>query len=88
MFLVPDSKYNESSYLCKNSLTMNTLIIKPRSEEEQEFLTDLLKKLDVEVNIVEEPVPNYETRKAMEDVNARKGAKVKDSDELFTNFGI
>ena len=67
---------------------MKTLIIKPRSIEEQEFLTNLLKKLDVEVNVVEEPTPNYETKKAMEDVNAKKGKKVKDSQELFTKLGI
>ena len=67
---------------------MNTLVIKPRSEEEQEFLTNLLKKLDVEVNIVEEPTPNYETKRAMEDVNAKKGIKVSDSAKLFTELGM
>lgn len=67
---------------------MNTLVIKPRSEEEQEFLTNLLKKLDVEVNVVEEPVPNYKTKKAMEEVVAKKGTKVNNSEELFTKLGI
>ena len=67
---------------------MNTLVIKPRSEEEQEFLTNLLKKLDVEVNNVEEPTPNYETKRAMEDVNAKKGTKVNNSEELFTKLGM
>lgn len=67
---------------------MNTLVIKPRSEEEQEFLTNLLKKLDVEVNVVEEPVPNYKTKKAMGEVIAKKGTKVSNSEELFTKLDI
>ena len=67
---------------------MNTIIIKPRTKEEQNFLTRLLKKLNINMNIVEEPSPNYETRKAMEDVQGKRGTKVKDSQELFTELGI
>jgi len=78
----------ETLYLCRNIKAMNTLVIKPRSEEEQEFLTNLLKKLDVEVNVVEEPTPNYETKRAMEDVNNKKGTKVDNSEELFTKLGM
>jgi len=67
---------------------MNTIIIKPRNREEQDFLTRLLKKMNVAVNLVEEPLANYETKKAMEDVHLKKGKKVKDSKELFTKLGI
>jgi len=33
-------------------------------------------------------VPNFDTRKAMEDVENKKGTKVKDSQELFSKLGI
>ncbi|MBC8462616.1 MAG: hypothetical protein H8D67_32015 [Deltaproteobacteria bacterium] len=67
---------------------MNTIIIKPKTKEEQDFLTRLLKKMNIDANVVEEPLPNYTTRKAMEDVNDKKGTKVKDAQELFTKLGI
>jgi hypothetical protein len=67
---------------------MNTIIITPKTKEEQDFLTDLLKKMNIDANIVEEPLPNYETRKAMEDVKVKKGTKVKNAQELFTKLGI
>ena len=44
--------------------------------------------MKVETHIVEEPVPNYETIKAMEDVENKKGVHVKDSKELFSKLGI
>ena len=68
---------------------MTTIVIKPKTKQEQDFLTRLLKKMNVDMNLVEEPLPNYETKMAMEDVNLKKGTKVKDSKELFTslNFG-
>jgi len=65
-----------------------TIVIKPKTKEEQDFLTDLLKKMNIEANVVEEPMPNYETRKAMEDVHQKKGKKVKDAQELFPKLGI
>lgn len=34
------------------------------------------------------PAPNFETRKAMKDVELAKGTKVKDSQELFSKLGI
>jgi len=67
---------------------MTTIVIKPRTKAEKIFLTRLLQKLNVEVNVVEEPSPNYETRKAMEDVNLKKGTRVKNAQELFTKLGI
>ena len=67
---------------------MASIVIKPKNRTEEEFLTKLLKKLNVEVHLVEEPVPNYETLKAIRDVESKKGKKVKDSSELFSQLGI
>jgi len=67
---------------------MDTIVINPKTKEEQDFLTQLLKKMNIEVNVVEEITPNYQTRKAMEDVNQKKGRKVKDAKELFAKSGI
>ena len=47
---------------------MTTIVIKPKSKAEKNLLTRLLKKMNIEVQVVEEPMPNYETQKAMEDV--------------------
>ena len=67
---------------------MTTIVIKPKTKSETEFLARLLKKLNVELQVVEEQSPNYLTRKAMDDVNNKKGNKFKDSKELFNNLGI
>jgi len=67
---------------------MTTIVIKPKTKEEQDFLTHLLIKMNVEVSLVEELTPNYETRKAIEDVHQKKGKKVKNAQELFTKLGI
>ena len=67
---------------------MTTIVVKPKSKEEKVFLTHLLKKLNIESQIVEEPSPNYETRKAIKDVVLKKGTKVKNSKELFSKLGI
>ena len=67
---------------------MATILIKPRSKKEQDFLKYLFEKMQIEAQFVEEAIPNYETRKAMQDVNERKGNKVKDSTELFNKLGI
>ena len=67
---------------------MTTIVIKPKTKEEQDFLTHLLKKMNIEASVVEEPIPNYETLKAMEEVHQKKGKKVKDAQELFTKLGI
>ena len=67
---------------------MTTIIIKPKSKTEKNLLTRLLKKMNIEVQVVEEPMPNYETQKAMEDVENKKGTRLKDSQELFNTLGI
>lgn len=67
---------------------MYTIIIKPKSKAEEDLLTRLLAKMNIEVQLFEEPLPNFQTRKAMADVNNRKGTKVKDSNELFSKLGI
>ena len=67
---------------------MTTIVVKPKSKEEKVFLTYLLKKLNIESQVVEEPSPNYETRKAIKDVVLKNGTKVKNSKELFSKLGI
>ena len=44
--------------------------------------------MNIETQFIEEDVPNVETRKAIEDVELRKGKKVKDAQELFSKLGI
>ncbi|MFH1119967.1 MAG: hypothetical protein V1775_09085 [Bacteroidota bacterium] len=67
---------------------MTTIVIKPKSKEEQDLLTELLKKMNIEAEIVEESASAYETRKAMDDVRKKKGTKAKNADELFNKLGI
>mgnify|MGYP000319756612 CR=1 FL=1 len=67
---------------------MTTILIKPRSKKEQDFLKYLFEKMQIEAQVVEEASPNLETRKAMQDVNERKGTRVKNSTELFSKLGI
>ena len=67
---------------------MATILIKPKSQKEQDFLKYLFEKMQIEAQIVEEPIPNYETRKAMQDANERKGTRAKNPTELFKKLGI
>ena len=67
---------------------MTTIVIKPKTKQEQDFLTRLLKKMNVDMNLVEEPLPNYDTQMAIEDVQGKKGNKVKDAKDLFAKLGI
>lgn len=67
---------------------MTTIVIRPKNKTEKEFLSRLLKKMNIDTQFIEEPVPNIETRKAMEDVEHKKGTKVKDSQELFSKLDI
>lgn len=67
---------------------MTTIVIRPKNKAEKEFLSRLLKKMNIQTEFVEEPVPNVETKKAMKDVEQRKGTKVKDSKEFFSKLGI
>ena len=55
---------------------MTTIVIKPKSKAEKNLLTRLLKKMNIEAQVVEEPMPNYETRKAMEDVENKKARRI------------
>jgi len=71
-----------------NLIPMNTIIIRPKSKEEEDLLTRLLTKMDIDIQLLEGPMPNLETRKAMDDVRQRKGTRVKDSTELFSRLGI
>ena len=67
---------------------MNTIIIRPKSKEEEDLLTRLLTKMDIDIQLLEGSMPNLETPKAMDDVRQRKGTRVKDSTELFSRLGI
>jgi hypothetical protein len=67
---------------------MSTIVIKPKTKEEQIFLTRLFKKMNVEAHVVQEPIPNFETRKAMEDVEMKKGERAGNSKDLFNKLGI
>ncbi len=67
---------------------MTAIVIKPKNKEEESFLKELLKKMNIETLIVEEPIPNYETIRAFGDVEKKKGTRVKDSGELFSQLGI
>jgi hypothetical protein len=62
---------------------MTTIVIKPKSKEEEDLLTRLLKKMNIEVQLFEEPVPDYETQKTIDDVHKRKGTKLTYMDPLF-----
>ena len=67
---------------------MTTIVITPKSKAEQDFLTRLLKKMNVDSCVVEDPLPNYETRKALADVDRKKGNRAKNAEELFGKLGI
>ncbi|MCD6354686.1 MAG: hypothetical protein J7L95_03970 [Prolixibacteraceae bacterium] len=67
---------------------MTTIIIKPKTKSEYNLLTRLLKKMNIDMQVVEEPAPNYETKKAIEDTEAHIGIRAKDAKELFDTLGI
>ena len=67
---------------------MTKILIKPRTKSEYNLLTRLLKKMNIEMQEIEESFPNEETRKAIEDVENKKGIRVKDSQKLFNTLGI
>ena len=67
---------------------MTTIIIHPKTKNEKKLLEQMLKKMNISAQIVEDSSPNYETLKAMEDVEQRKGKRVKNADELFEDLGI
>lgn len=67
---------------------MSTIVITPKNKDEEEFITQLLERMNVEAHLVEESLSNYKTRRAMKDVEEQKGNRVEDSDELFDQLGI
>jgi len=67
---------------------MTTIVIRPKNKAEENFLSRLLKKMNIDSQFVEEPVPNHETQQAINDVELKKGTAVKDSGELFSKLGI
>lgn len=67
---------------------MTTIVIRPKTKAEMSLLTRLLKKMNIEAQVVEESMPNYETQQAIEDVEISKGIRTKDSQELFSALGI
>jgi hypothetical protein len=67
---------------------MTTIVIRPKNKAEENLLSRLFKKMNIDTQLVEEPFPNYETEKAMVDVELKKGTVVKDSKELFNQLGI
>ncbi|MCF8357955.1 MAG: hypothetical protein K9H26_04300 [Prolixibacteraceae bacterium] len=67
---------------------MTTIIIHPKTKDEKKLLERMLKKMNISAQVVEDSSPNYETLKAMEDVEQRKGKRVKNADELFKDLGI
>jgi len=67
---------------------MTIIIIKPKSKEEKDLLTLMLKKMNIEISLVEEPIPNYETSEAINEAEQKKGFKAKNAKELFNELGI
>jgi hypothetical protein len=67
---------------------MSTILVKPRSIQEETFLKELFKKMNVDAHLVENFEPNYETKMAISEVESKIGTKVKGSNELFQHLGI
>jgi len=67
---------------------MTAILIKPKTKAEYHLLTQLLKRMNIDIQVVEEPLPNYETRKAIKDVENKKGIRAKNTEELFNTLGI
>lgn len=67
---------------------MTTIVIKPKNKAEEEFLTKMLRKMNVEAHLVHEPQPNYNTQKAIQNIESGKGIKAKDSSDLFNKLGM
>jgi hypothetical protein len=67
---------------------MSTIVVKPKSSQEETFLKELFKKMNVDAHLVEDFEPNYETKMAISDVESKIGTKVNGADELFKQLGI
>ena len=67
---------------------MSTIVVKPKNKAEEALLTKMLKKMNVDIHLVHEPFPNYDTITAIQDVESGIGTKAKDSKDLFNKIGI
>jgi len=67
---------------------MNTIVIKPKTKEEENFLTTLFERMNVDASKLEEPQPNYSTLEAIRELEKGNGNKEKNADELFSQLGI
>ena len=65
---------------------MTTIVIKPKNKAEKIFLTRLLKKMNIETQFIEEPIPNYETQKAIKDAESGHVTIATSVDELFDSI--
>jgi hypothetical protein len=76
-----------SEHLYKK-IIMTTMVIKPKNKAEEALLTQMLRKMNVEAHLVHEPLPNYDTRSAIQDTASSKGTKAKNAEDLFRKLGI
>jgi hypothetical protein len=67
---------------------MSTIVIKPKNKAEEALLTKMLKKMNIDAQLVHEPFPNYDTLAAIQDVELERGTKVKDAADLFKKLGL
>lgn len=67
---------------------MSTIVIKPKNKAEEALLTKMLRKMNVDAHLINEPFPNYDTVAAIQDVESGKGTRAKDSKDLFDKLGI
>ena len=67
---------------------MSTIVVKPKNKAEEALLTKMLKKMNVNAQLVHEPFPNYDTITAIQDVESGRGTLAADSKDLFSKIGI
>lgn len=67
---------------------MKTIVIKPKSKDEELLLTKLLKRMNVEAHLVDEKSPNATTKDAIKDVEDNKGTHVNSAKELFEELDM
>jgi hypothetical protein len=60
---------------------MKTLIIKPKSKEEEDLLTRLLAKMHIEVQLLEEPLSEYTTPEPTDTMHRSEEARAKKVDK-------
>jgi len=67
---------------------MSTIVIKPKNKAEEALLTKMLRKMNVDAHLINEPFPNYATIAAIQDVESGKGTRANDSKDLFDKLCI